>query len=126
MGRRTPWIPGTIVGQTGPVSFQVQLIDGRIRKRHTDHVHSRHPGEFHEVDQFSVEGPSWQEGPDLMDCEAQSVGAERHEVTQANADPGPRVPEAPPSNVCRSTRVRGLPDRLCGLETQGKLEQYFF
>ena len=34
---------GTILDKTGPVSFRVRLLDGRIWKRHIDHVRIRYP-----------------------------------------------------------------------------------
>ena len=45
--------------QIGPVSFQIRLADGRIRKRHVDHVRIRYPEE-HVVpsEPIAIEGPS--------------------------------------------------------------------
>ena len=37
------WTEGTILDKTGPVSFRVRLLDGRIWKRHIDHVRIRYP-----------------------------------------------------------------------------------
>ena len=34
------WLPGQIVGMTGPVSFQVLLEDGRCKRCHQDQVWS--------------------------------------------------------------------------------------
>ena len=34
---------GTILDKTGPVSFRIRLSDGRIWKRHIDHVRIRYP-----------------------------------------------------------------------------------
>ena len=36
------WIPGTIVRVTGPLSYHVELRDGRIVRRHVDAVRTRH------------------------------------------------------------------------------------
>ena len=38
-GRR--WLPGTIVQITGPVSYQVKLEDGRLRRCHQDQLRQR-------------------------------------------------------------------------------------
>ena len=38
---KTKWLHGVIVEQTGPVSFRVRLDDGRVLRRHVDHVRSR-------------------------------------------------------------------------------------
>ena len=35
------WIPGYIVEVTGPVSYNIELEDGRNWKRHQDHIRSR-------------------------------------------------------------------------------------
>ena len=40
------WLEGTILDQIGPVSFQIRLADGRIRKRHVDHIRIRYPEEI--------------------------------------------------------------------------------
>ncbi len=32
------WLPGSIVQQTGPVSYKVDIGDGRILRRHLDHI----------------------------------------------------------------------------------------
>ena len=32
------WIPGIIIERLGPLSYLVMLEDGRIRKRHVDHI----------------------------------------------------------------------------------------
>ena len=35
---RDSWLPGTIVKVSGPLSFHVELQDGRIIRRHVDHI----------------------------------------------------------------------------------------
>ena len=35
------WLPGTIVATTGPVSYHVLLEDGRVWRRHQDHMRQR-------------------------------------------------------------------------------------
>ena len=40
--RRNPrWIPGKIVKITGPLSYEIQLQNGALVKRHVDHVRKR-------------------------------------------------------------------------------------
>ena len=39
------WMPGVIVHPTGPVSFSVELADGRVWRRHIDHLLRRLPEE---------------------------------------------------------------------------------
>ena len=40
-GSGSVWLPGTIVGVQGLLSFQIKLEDGRIVRRHIDHVRAR-------------------------------------------------------------------------------------
>ena len=35
------WLPGVVVNKSGPVSFHIELADGRTVRRHLDHVCSR-------------------------------------------------------------------------------------
>ncbi len=35
------WLPGSIVQQTGPASYKVEIGDGRILRRHLDHIRDR-------------------------------------------------------------------------------------
>ena len=35
------WLPGVIQQVTGPLSYRVLLPDGRVVKRHVDHIHTR-------------------------------------------------------------------------------------
>ena len=39
---RSKWLPGVIKNKSGPVSYQIQLDDGRVIRRHQDHIISRH------------------------------------------------------------------------------------
>ncbi|CAI7934975.1 Hypothetical predicted protein, partial [Podarcis lilfordi] len=36
-----PWVPATVVGVTGPHSYQVALEDGRLWRRHIDQLRRR-------------------------------------------------------------------------------------
>ena len=36
------WLPGIICEVTGPVSYVIELTDGRTVRRHQDHVRRRH------------------------------------------------------------------------------------
>ena len=40
------WLPGTIQEVRGPVTFQVALDDGRVVRRHVDHVRLRTDSEI--------------------------------------------------------------------------------
>lgn len=49
------WLEGEILDQTGPVS----LSDGRIRKRHVDHIRIRYPKDGSGREELEVlEGPA--------------------------------------------------------------------
>ena len=37
------WLPGTITQSSGPKSFMIELTDGRIMRRHVNHMHHRSP-----------------------------------------------------------------------------------
>ena len=40
-GRGETWLPGHIIESSGPVSFKIQLQDGRTISRHQDHLRKR-------------------------------------------------------------------------------------
>ena len=40
-GRDQDWLAGVVESQTGHLSFRVRLQDGRLVKRHMDHVRQR-------------------------------------------------------------------------------------
>ena len=40
-GQGEKWLPGHIRAQTGPLSFEIQLHDGRTCNRHMDHIRKR-------------------------------------------------------------------------------------
>ena len=40
-GAGSSWIPGTVVAKIGPVSYAVELNDGRLIRRHQDHLRKR-------------------------------------------------------------------------------------
>ena len=37
------WMDGTVKSQRGPVSYEIELEDGRIMRRHVDHIRPRCP-----------------------------------------------------------------------------------
>jgi hypothetical protein len=37
------WLPGTVLQQIAPLSYKVELRDGRVIHRHIDHLRSRLP-----------------------------------------------------------------------------------
>ena len=87
------WTPGKVTKVTGPLSYHVEVIDGREVRRHVDAVRTRDvlypkptaPMEDDHDDDFFL--------PDLP-------------------PPVPLPPRPPPDPVHRSTRHRPPPDRL--------------
>ena len=43
--RGDKWLPGCIIQKTGPLSYVIKLPDGRIIRRHHDHVRIRSSAE---------------------------------------------------------------------------------
>ncbi|CAC5360425.1 unnamed protein product [Mytilus coruscus] len=41
IGSKIKWIPGDVIKQSGPLSFHIKLPDGRIIRRHIDHIRVR-------------------------------------------------------------------------------------
>ena len=89
------WIAGCITAENGPRSFTVELNDGRVVKRHLDHVRSRSVG-LPPVDS---------NGDSIADIPLPSIPASPeptdHEVSCSSQPTTPR----------RFTRQRGPPDR---------------
>ena len=38
----SPWLPGTVAAKLGELTYQIQLDDGRMLRRHIDQIHPRH------------------------------------------------------------------------------------
>ena len=122
------WLPGVIMTQRGPLSYVVELTDGRVFRRHQDHVRLRHdPGseiistsEFPLVSQPTVgvspeerslgevSAPPGEEGQLTMDPQTPPVTPS----PEPPKTPTPAVPATAPEMVRRSQRARKPPDRL--------------
>ena len=98
------WLEGTILDQIGPVSFQVRLADGRIRKRHVDHVRIR----YQEENAMPSE-PIVVEGPSVLSPTQQSeeTVSENGPIVSSPQRPDPVLPPR------RSGRIQSPPDRPC-------------
>ena len=61
------WISGTVLQQLGPVTFSIQLTDGRIMQRHADQLRLRMEPETEPestpVDQYYPTDPQRQRRP---------------------------------------------------------------
>ena len=92
-GRGSLWLPGVVQEARGPVSYTVELEDGRVVRRHVDHVRVRTPtdGVPQEAD----------EADDFFPVDIPTPSSDLS-VAPAGPSAGPR----------RSSRPRHPPDRL--------------
>ncbi|XP_064653028.1 uncharacterized protein K02A2.6-like [Lineus longissimus] len=70
------WLKGVITERTGPLSFVVELVDGRMVRRHVDHIRKRYVQEQVDI------------GPELPTVGLPATGAE----CDTNIVPQPSVP----------------------------------
>ena len=110
---QTKWVHGVIVEQTGPVSFRVRLDDGRVLRRHVDHVRRRCVNEKEDISVSEKELPP--ELPVEQPPETQEpVQADPLEVTRPEME-SPHTPGqncTPSANLRRSRRIRRAPEKL--------------
>ena len=131
-GNKTNWSPGTVVTQTGPVSYTVRLEDGTIARRHIDQLQSRLSSS-----QVVRELPIYVEEPRQRTIEPEPSEAENRTSTPTEnrtstptenrtstptapstpapyrpAQPTDRTPPEPEFELRRSTRVRQQPKRF--------------
>lgn len=56
------WVPGVVARRLGPLTYLIDVFDGRLWKRHVDHVkefgHVRHQPEVHSETEFDVDPPA--------------------------------------------------------------------
>ena len=89
------WLPGCIRSLRGPLSFEVELDDGRVVKRHVDHVRSRRRAP-------SMDEPSNGDMDDVpLPWPSESTEPVDASSSESSHSTTPR----------RSTRTRGPPDR---------------
>ena len=128
------WLPGVVQDRTGPVSYRVQMEDGREIRRHVDHLRNRQEGETWGGGQTFVEGPSTtreltpplqqneeprgrEQPPNALDGSdtttavsgSDTVAAEAGGRAEEEEFRGPKIETEEPR---RSTRTRRPPDRL--------------
>ena len=90
------WIPGTVSAVKGPLSYCVELSDGRVFRRHVDHIRNRTSGM--EVDKSSKDN-------DL------EIPTPTHE-TESNVEDDPAATAETAPATRQSTRTRVPPDYL--------------
>lgn len=118
-GRGKFWLPGEIIEKTGPLSVQIQLKDGRVIRRHLDHVRLRESDEPDTIT-ASVVTPApvtWPEPvekpqliPPTLTSETTGVTSSEPPLVQEEVPPTPS--HSPEKTLRRSIRLRKPPDRL--------------
>ena len=94
----SPWLPGTITQKRGALTFSVHLDDGRIVKRHLDHVRLRTtsppPGSNIGENEYM-----------LLPSPPSTIPGQPVDISVSNNSHEPTL-------IRRSARVRHPPDRL--------------
>ena len=128
------WLPGVVQDRTGPVSYRVQMEDGREIRRHVNHLRNRQEGEMWDGGQTFVEGPSttreftpqqqqnedpWgrEQPPNALDGSDTTTAASGSDTVAAEAggraeEEESRGAEIDAEEPRRSTHMRRPPDRL--------------
>ena len=103
---KSKWLCGVIVERTGPVSFRIRLDDGRVVRRHVDHVRRRRVSEREEM---SV--PEKEQSTELL-LELPSELPAEEPVQIDPPDVLEHEREPPAAVVRRSDRIRNAPEKL--------------
>ena len=109
------WLPGSIVQQTGPVSYKVEIGDGRILRRHIDHIRDRtHSLSTTESSQDDITNPN-----DFDDTAAHKDLQDFEVSPDQSTDSSPTPPDESPSTGALTARQypqrnRNRPDRYGG------------
>lgn len=139
-GSGEKWLPGVILEKTGPVSFRITLEDGRVIRRHQDHVRLRYDPDQPDVEDRlqglpRATGPVGRQYPDVPETVNLPDAGEQHTRTSNDTVGGdngrPPVQEdprqsstadvsLPPTPRCaaeniplrRSTRISKPPEKL--------------
>ena len=98
------WLPGTVVQQTGPLSYKCELEDGGVVKRHSDQLHKRvtspqsltpplpleSPPEVNDNVDPPMETPDPPSSPVALPCDSPKQAESPAVVPQSPAAPQPR------------------------------------
>ena len=123
-GQGTPWVMATVKERTGPLSFRVMLPDGRMLRRHQDHIRSRQleddplPNGTHTDPTASPPESNMTEELPSIEVASEPGGS----ISETNGDHGGQGEtvgheatsnmEPASTGVRRSARARKAPDRL--------------
>ena len=128
------WLPGVLQERLGPVTFTVGLQDGRVWKRHQDHLRARcYDQEEEHLPKLSLCSSSMYAAsiiPKEVSTSEATVGqpaAAENPEQRASADiasrhsdqlqsdvvtDSPMTLTIPPINLCKSVRIKSKPERL--------------
>ena len=96
------WLPGTIASRKGPVSFEVELSNGRKCRRHQDQLRKRVVEEQDDTSETDDLDVTW------------DIDVDQPETVEPSADPEPEIapePEQETGNHRYPSRTRNAPDR---------------
>ena len=113
------WLSCIITEKTGPVSFRIRLLDGRMMRRHMDHIRWRWDALEQSVEGDSAAGmeeggqprpavdfPGNMTEPEAATAERNSAEVSQEQEVEESAMPGEE------QFLRRSERLRKAPDRL--------------
>ena len=118
---RLPWLPGRVISSLGPVSVLIKLEDGRVWKRHIDHVKVASSGEDFSDIQASAGSDISMESDEECQSGKESVKSEDSDsppapenssVSPSHSTVDSTPPAAPMPTLRRSTRQRTVPKRF--------------
>ena len=110
-GPGTRWLCGTVMKRNGPVSYEVRLVDGRIFKRHQDHLRQR-TFAVTEVPQHDEDIVFPPEVVPMSSTSAQNDVERSSEQSQAQTELNASRSETPSPILRRSQRMKKAPDKL--------------
>ena len=103
------WLPGVISARTGPVSYTVELEDGRIMKRHQDHLRIRTSQPMTSPDDLILPSSDVPTTSPLASTAPASFNEEATDEIPRGIAPAAVSPQP---ELRRSQRQRKPPDRL--------------
>lgn len=106
------WLPGILEDTLGPLTFTVRLPDGRVWKRHADHIKARPPAEEGHTSADTVSDPGWipTSTPQPLSTESPPPAPTLVD-TDNEKQLSPQVPEPRPEPVSKPPRLESTPIR---------------
>ena len=99
------WLPGSVVGLHGTLTYDVKLDDGRRMRRHLDHIRPRLPSVVDEQTAPTTPSSEIDSDWDMDDTTTTPPVVPTASATDSHARPPPEPA------LRRSSRPRGPPDR---------------